>query len=129
MKKTLPSILLLALALVIAFGSATFLGPCVHADGSFGPCHWAGRGVTGLGGLLAVLAALALAMPEKSGLYLAMVPTCALGFLTPGTLIDLCGTATMRCRMVMQPSVRILFALSLAVALIGFILTRGRAKA
>ena len=129
MKKTLPAILLLALALFIAFGSVTFLGSCVHADGSFGPCHWAGRGVTGLGGLLAALAALTLALPEKSGLYLAMIPTCVLGFLMPGTLIDLCSTAAMRCRMVMQPSVRILFALSLAVALIGFIMTRGRAKA
>lgn len=129
MKKTIPAVIILILALVVAVGSATFLGPCVHEDGSFGACHWAGRAVTGVGGLLAVLAALALAMPEKSGLYLSMLPACVLGFLTPGTLIGLCGMATMRCRMVMQPAMRILFTLALIAALAGYILTRGRAKA
>ena len=126
-RKSIPAAVILALALLLTAGSMTFLGPCVHGDGSFGPCHWAGRAVTGVGALLAALGVLALAMREKQGLYLAMLPAATLGFAIPGTLIDLCGTAAMRCRMVMQPASRILFALMLAAALAGAWMTRRKA--
>ena len=127
-KQSIPAVILLALSLVIAIGSQTFLSPCVHDDGAFGPCHWAGRTLLGLGCVLGVLAVLAFMMQRaRFGVYLSALPLCLLGILTPGTLIDLCRMSTMRCRMVMQPAMIILFSAALASALIGAILT-GRKK-
>ncbi len=126
MKKTsIPAIIVLILALVITVGSQTFLGACVHEDGSFGACHWAARAILGEGALLAVLAALALALKkERKGLYLAMAPASLLGMLTPGTLISICGMDTMRCRMLMRPAMLILFGVALLVALVGWLTAR-----
>ena len=122
-KQSIPAVILLALSLVIAIGSQTFLSPCVHDDGAFGPCHWAGRTLLGLGCVLGVLAVLAFMMQRaRFGVYLSALPLCLLGILTPGTLIDLCRMSTMRCRMVMQPAMTILFCAALAVALTGAIL-------
>jgi hypothetical protein len=57
--------------------------------------------------------------------------TSCLGSLIPGTLIDLCHMATMRCRALMQPAMIILFSLSALISLIGFFAekrgARGRA--
>ena len=111
-KQDVPAVILLAVALVIAVGSQTFLSPCAHEDGTFGPCHWAGRALLGLGCLTGVLA-----------MYLSILPVCVLGILTPGTLIDLCRMSTMHCRMVMQPAMMVLFCLAMAAALLGVILT------
>ncbi len=119
-KAILPAIIIFVLALVVAVGSQTFLGACVHEDGSFGACHWASRALLGVGGLLAALALAALVVPSaRLGLYIAMALTCVLGILTPGTLIALCQMATMRCRALMQPATTILFALSLAASAVG----------
>ena len=124
-KQSIPTIVILVLALLLAVGSQTFIGACVHDDGSFGACHWAARALTGEGGLLAVLAVLALLLKkERAGLYLAMVPTALLGILTPGTLINLCGMATMRCRALMKPAAAILLSLTLAAALAGWLMSR-----
>lgn len=130
MKKTIiPAIITLVLALVVAIGSQTFLGACVHEDGSFGACHWASRALLGVGGLLAALALAALVVPSaRLGLYIAMALTCILGILTPGTLIALCQMATMRCRALMQPATTILFALSLAASAVGAWLSRREAR-
>ena len=54
----------LLLSAVIAVGSVSFLGPCVHEDGSFGPCHWAGQAMLGIGLLLAVLSLTALLVKD-----------------------------------------------------------------
>ena len=124
-KSMIPAIITLVLALVVAVGSQTFLGACVHEDGSFGACHWASRALLGVGGLLAVLALAALCVPSaRLGVYIAMALTCILGILTPGTLIALCQMATMRCRALMQPATTILFALSLAASAVGAWLSR-----
>ncbi|MBR1559532.1 MAG: DUF4418 family protein [Clostridia bacterium] len=130
MKKSLiPAVIVLVLALVAAIGSQGFLGPCVHEDGSFGACHWAGRAELGVGLLLAALALLGiLVKTARRGLYLAMLPTALLGILTPGTLISLCAMDTMRCRALMRPAMTILFALSLVAALIGLLLSRGEER-
>lgn len=130
MKKTIiPALIVLALSVVIAVGSQTFLGACVHEDGSFGACHWACRAILGEGALLAALAVLALALKrERAGLYPAMAAASLLGLLTPGTLIALCKAPTMRCRMLTQPAMAILFALSLLAALIGWLLARKEGK-
>ena len=54
----------LALSAVITVGSVSLLGPCVHEDGSFGSCHWAGQALLGIGLLLAVLSLAALLVKE-----------------------------------------------------------------
>ena len=123
-KQSIPAGILLTLSLVIAIGSQTFLSPCVHADGAFGACHWAGQALLGLGCALGILAILSLAIQRaRYGAYLSAMPLCVLGILTPGTLIDLCRMSTMRCKMVMQPAMIILFSAALAAALAGAILT------
>ena len=130
MKKTLiPAVLILILSLVIAVGSQTFLSPCVHEDGTFGACHWAGKMMLGLGCALAAMAVLALwSSRARFGIFLGALPVCILGVLTPGTLIDLCRMSTMHCRMVMQPAMRILFSAALICALTGAILTGRKEK-
>ena len=123
-KHSIPALILLALSLVITIGSQTFLSPCVHDDGAYGPCHWAGQTLLGLGCALGVLAVLALLIRHaRFGVYISVLPLCVLGILTPGTLIDLCHMSTMRCRMVMQPAMIILFSAALITALTGAILT------
>ena len=123
-KQTIPAVVLLAASLVIAIGSRTFLSPCVHDDGAFGPCHWAGQALLGVGCALAVVAVLSLlSRRARLGAYLSALPICVLGILTPGSLSDLCHMSAMRCRRVMQPAMSILFSVALAAALIGAILT------
>ncbi len=123
-KHLIPAAVLLILSVLIVIGSQSFLKPCVHEDGSFGPCHWAGQALLGLGCALGVMAALALAVRRAGfGLFLGALPVCVLGILTPGTLIDLCHMSTMRCRMVMQPAMIILFAAALLCALTGAVLS------
>ena len=126
MKKTVyPAAAVLILSIIAAVGSQTFLGACVHDDGSFGACHWACRAMLGEGALLAALSLLALAMKrERAGLYLAMAPASLLGLLTPGTLIALCKAPTMRCRMLTQPAMMILFGAMLLASLAGWLLSR-----
>jgi len=128
--KKLPAMVVLILSLGIMIGSQTFLAPCVHEDGSFGSCHWAGQMMLGVGGLLFVLslfACLSKDGPVRKGIYLAMMPASVLGILTPGTLISLCKMNAMRCRMIMQPAMIILCVLILLAALIGFLMERKRA--
>lgn len=123
-KQTIPAVILLVISLVIAIGSQSFLSPCVHEDGSFGVCHWAGQALLGLGCVLGVLAVLSLlSRSARLGLYLSALPLCVLGILTPGTLIGLCHMSTMRCRMVMQPAMMILFSAALLCALTGALLS------
>ena len=128
-KQTIPAVLILAVSLIVIIGSQTFLAPCIHEDGTFGPCHWAGQALLGLGCALGVLAVLAFCMPRaRMGIYLSILPVCVLGILTPGTLIDLCRMSTMRCRMVMQPAMIILFSAALLCALAGVIISTREMK-
>ena len=123
-KQTIPAVILLVISLVIAIGSQSFLSPCVHEDGSFGVCHWAGQALLGLGCVLGVLAVLSLlSRSARFGVYLSALPLCVLGILTPGTLIGLCHMSTMRCRMVMQPAMMILFSAALLCAMTGVLLS------
>ena len=123
-KQIVPAIVVLILSIVIILGSQTVLSPCIHEDGSFGPCHGAGQMLLGLGCALGVLAVISLCVERaRFGVYLSSLPICVLGILTPGSLIDLCHMSAMRCRMVMQPAMIILFSVALAAALIGAILT------
>ena len=128
-KSNILAVIILILSIVAAVGSQTFLGACVHDDGSVGACHWACRAMLGEGALLAALALLALAMKrERTGLYLAMVPVSLLGLVTPGALIAICKMPTMRCRMVSRPAMMILFGAMLIAALGGWLLARREEK-
>ena len=121
-KLMIPGCIAAILSLVIAVGSVTFLGPCVHEDGTAGACFWAGRSILGLGLLVLVLSVLAVLLRWfRGGLYLSILIACILGAMTPGTLISLCKMSSMRCRAVMQPAVIILFAAAGLAALWGFI--------
>ena len=121
-KHIIPAMILLILSLVIVIGSQTFLSPCVHEDGSFGSCHWAGQELLGLGCVVGILAILSLCVQKaRLGTYMSALPICLMGILTPGTLIDLCHMSTMRCRMVMQPAMIILFSAALLCAMTGAI--------
>ena len=123
-KQTIPAMILLILSIVMAIGSQSFLSPCMHEDGSFGPCHWAGQTLMGLSYVVGILAILSLCVQKaRFGAYMSAFPVCAMGILTPGTLIDLCHMSTMRCRMVMQPAMIILFSAVLLCALTGAIIT------
>ncbi len=123
-KRIFPALVILMLSLVIVIGEMTFLSPCIHEDGSFGPCHWAGRALLGLGCVLGLLAVLSLFVKSaRRGVFLSEIPVCALGILLPGTIIDLCRMSTMHCRMVMQPAMILLFSAALLCALIGAILS------
>ena len=121
MRKTgVPAIIMLLVSFIIVIGSQTFLAPCVHGDGTFGTCHWAGRTLLGIGLAADILALLALCVRRaRFGVYLSALPVCVLGILTPGTLIGLCRMSAMRCRMVMRPAMMILFSAALLCALIG----------
>ena len=128
-KSTIPALAVLALAILAAIGSQTFLGPCVHEDGSFGACHWAGRALMGEGCLLAAVSAFAIMMKsERPGLYLAAGLGAMLGFFTPDALIALCQSPAMRCRMVMLPAARVLFGLMLLASVIGWLMARNEAR-
>ncbi|MBQ6322064.1 MAG: DUF4418 family protein [Lachnospiraceae bacterium] len=125
------------IALIGAVGSQTFLGACIHEDGSFGACHWAAQAIFGLALLLAaqslcVITAVLTAgksFPKAArtsgicrGLFLAMALTCILAFFVPGSLIGLCSMETLRCRALMMPAMRILFTLSALLSVAGFFL-------
>ena len=119
-KQILPGCAAILLSLAASIGSVSFLGPCVHEDGSFGACHWAGQALLGTGlAAFAISLAAVLFRKARLGLYLGMIPVCLLGILTPGTLIGLCRMDTMRCRAVMQPAMILLFAAIGLAALCG----------
>ncbi len=122
MKTNVVTVILLVLAVIIAVGSVTVLGPCVHEDGSEAPCAGTGRAILADGILLAVLSVLLLFVraPKTRGiLFMITAVTALAGILMPGTLLPVCRMDTMRCRMVMQPAMIILFALALLASACG----------
>lgn len=122
MKTTVLTVILLVLAVIIAVGSVTVLGPCVHEDGSEAPCTGTGRAILADGILLAVLSVFLLFIKApKMRLILFMITAVAAlaGILMPGTLLPVCKMDTMHCRMVMQPAIIILFALALLTSACG----------
>lgn len=127
----IPAVVVVILAVLTAVGVKTFLSPCVHEDGTFGACHWAGQAVFGLAIVIAAQGVIAIAWKDaavRTGLYLAMAFNAILGILTPGILISLCAMADMRCRMIMRPAMIVLFSLQLVCAAAGVLLSnRGRA--
>ena len=138
-KAVLPALVVLIIACIGAAGVNTFLGPCVHEDGSFGPCHWAGRAVFAVWLLLLAESALLIAAfvlsakgepaaAQKNcgfsaGLYAALFSGALAGIVLPGGLIGLCSMATMRCVALMKPAMTILFLLTAIASAAGFALS------
>lgn len=120
------------LGLVLTFGVFTFLRPCVHAEGDFGTCHWAGWMIAALGVVLTVQAVAGMLCGKRAmreGISLAMIPVAVLTALTPGVLIPLCGVQTMRCQMVMKPAVLLIAVLIALLCLVDVIIQhRGAAR-
>lgn len=114
---------LTALALV---GLLTFAGSCgVHDDGSIGMCYWAQRVMVAEAVVVLVLSLVRIFERdegERRGLDLGISLVAALMALTPGTVVALCATETMRCHVLMAPFARVLGALVAAGA--AFDLTR-----
>lgn len=126
-KTTIPALIVVILAAVAAVGVKTFLGPCVHEDGTFGACHWAGQALFGAALLIGAEGLAAICLKNSGvcrGLFLSMTATSVLGICIPGLLISLCGMATMRCRALMRPAMTILFALMGIVSVIGCMLSK-----
>lgn len=119
------------LGLVLAIGLFTFLRPCVHDDGAYGTCHWAGQMIAGLGAVLTVQAALALFFRDsklREGISLSMIPVAALTALTPGLLIPLCGMAAMRCNLIMKPATIVIAVLLAVLSIVDAAFEHNRAK-
>ena len=131
MKKNIAAILLLAVAAVIAAGSVTVIGPCVHADGSAAACTDTGRAVLICGCVLAALAAALLFVRSpgvRTAIFLVSLCASVVCILLPGTLMPLCRMDTMHCRAVMQPSVMILSGIAAAVSLTGAVTERRKVR-
>ena len=129
-KKTwvLP-LILVVLAAIAAVGVKTFLAPCIHDDGTFGACHWAGQALFGTALLVGAegLAAICLKKSDvQRGLFISMAATSVLGICIPGGLISLCGMTTMRCRALMRPAMTILFVVMAIISVIGCLTSRDR---
>ena len=126
-EKPAAAFVILGLSIMAAAGIRTFLRPCVHEDGSFGSCHWAGQVLFGVSLLMAFEAMLAILQAEKRPLrvlYLCLLGTALLGFCVPGHLIKLCSMDTMRCQSIMRPAMQIIFCLAAIVSFLGFVFTR-----
>ena len=122
-----PALVTMVLAVLAAAGVKSFAGPCVHEDGSFGVCHWAGQALFGLSIVIAAESVIVLWRKDaglRRGLYLAMMLTALLGILMPGNLISLCAMESMRCRMIMRPAMLVLYALMLVSATTGALLSK-----
>ena len=123
----IPALATVILAMIAAAGVKSFAGPCVHEDGSFGACHWAGQALFGLSIVIAAESVIVLWRKDaglRRGLYLAMMLTAVLGILMPGTLISLCAMDSMRCRLIMRPAMLVLYALMLVSATTGALLSK-----
>ena len=127
-KKTMiPISIVIVLAAAAAIGVKTFAGPCVHEDGSFGACYWAGQALLGTALLIAAEGLAAICSKNsgvRRGLLLSMAASSVMGICIPGLLIGLCGMAAMRCRALMRPAMTILFAAMGIVSVVGCVMSR-----
>lgn len=116
--------ILLALAVVIAAGSVTVLGPCIHEDGSEAVCTQAGRAIMADGIVMILLTVLMLCIRRPGVRIFLLVLTLAAsaaGMLMPGTLLPICKVDTMHCRAVMRPAMIVLFDASALISVCGII--------
>lgn len=120
--------ILLAVSALFLLGMLFVFSPCgPKEDGSWMTCHWAGNVLTGLAGVLTVIALVHLFAPDakmKMGLDLAAAPVAVLAVCVPGGLVNLCMMDTMRCHAVTAPAAVVFAVLTLAAAAADFIVQR-----
>ena len=110
------------LGLALAIGAQSFARPCVHADGSAAMCGPVKTWLTVEGGLIAVMAGLAILKPWPL-FHAAAALGGLLAALTPGILVPICKSDTMRCQMVTRPTALVLGVLIILTAGCWFVLT------
>ncbi len=107
-------IALFVLTLFLFLGVTLLFGPCApREDGTFMTCHWAGEAVRAVSAGMAVLAALQMALREKTrlGIALSLCAMSAVCFFLPGGFISLCTMHSMTCQAVFNPAVKVISAL------------------
>ena len=120
-------IILLAASVLLVVGVLTFAGPCVHDDGTFGPCLDSATGLVGAGVFLAgvsLFLLLSTAPTARIVLALLALALALFAMFAPGNVLPLCLMDTMQCRAVMQPFALVTGAfiavVSIAVAVLAF---------
>ena len=114
--------ILAVLSIIAAAGSRTFLGACRHEDGAVSNCQLAGRVLTCIAVITAVLSLVSLlwkSSEAKAAAYISIAVVSTAALWIPGNGIPLCRMDTMRCRTVMHPAMLLLFGLMAAVSLAG----------
>ena len=123
-KKTVSYVLgvsLLIMSIILMAGVKTVFSACAVNSDNIMSCHWAQEAVFCVSIILILQSLLLLIIPGKqvkTGLALAMIPTAALMAVIPGTLINLCMMADMRCHAYMRPFVIVMAVLIIIVAVV-----------
>ena len=124
-KITALDIVVFLLAVVLAVAVVTVAGPCIHEDGTHGSCHYVGVGIFVAALTLAVQGLISIfsySRRMKVGVSAGIVPVALATAVLPLVLREqLCGVATMRCRMLMSPAAMVLGGLIALCALINAI--------
>lgn len=118
---------LLILAVLLAAGMATFLGPCAaHEDGSWMTCHWAGQAVMSLGVLMGLFGVIRLLLGEKARAAMdwATLAAALVTLRMPGGVIATCSMAAMRCNAVTRPATLVICVLIIALCVSDLLLAR-----
>ncbi|MDO4648843.1 MAG: DUF4418 family protein [Eubacteriales bacterium] len=105
-KESLVGILTLVISAIFAIGSQTFFQACIHEDGNYGACHYAGRTLTWAGIILVILAVFLVFTKQRmarKGIALSGLVLSLAGMALPKGVIPLCMMDTMRCNLVMRP--------------------------
>ena len=102
------------LGLTLAVGAQTFLKPCTHDETL---AKW----ITAEGGLIAVFAGVGMLQPHWAAQALSALAGIITA-LTPGTLVKICASEQMRCRMITRPAAIVIGTITAALAIWWFIL-------
>lgn len=129
--RPIAGIVCTVLCLVAAIGLVAAFGPCdavgmgeAHAAGAAPSCVWAQRAMLGsvvVALVLSCVRTLELDEGERRGLDLGIALSAELAALVPGTLVDLCADATMRCQAAMAPFGRVVCTLVALVAAVDLV--------
>ncbi|MBP5575264.1 MAG: DUF4418 family protein [Treponema sp.] len=102
-------LVLLLVSLILCLGTAFAFSACgPKEDGSWMLCHWAERVVVLQGAICSLLALAKLVCARdgvRLGLGAAIFFNSLAALFVPGRIIPLCKMASMRCHLIMKPSV------------------------
>ena len=118
---SITGIIRLLFALLIVIGSLSFLGPCVHTDGSQAPCVSSSHWQIILGSVMVALSLVYLWCGNKNlrkWLAISLTLIAIVTALVPGTLVSLCMMNSMRCNAIMKPSIQLISAFVALLSLV-----------